>query len=89
MDNALMTIGVSIRLEIARLEALMEIRRLRWLSRRVDHPRWLLMSHRVALVLMELRSAVRSVQSDPFRVLSMIVIAVTLLLLVLLLLFHE
>ena len=66
----------------------MEVRRLRWLSRRINHP-WLLVGHRVALMLMELRSTMRPVQSHPFRVLSMIMIAVTLLLLGLLLLFHE
>lgn len=67
----------------------MEVRRLRRLGSRVDHPRRLLVGHRVALMLMELRRAVRSVQSHPFRVLPVIVVAVTLLLLVLLLLFHE
>lgn len=67
----------------------MEVWRLRRLGSRVDHPRWLLMRHRVALMLMELRCAVRPVQSHPFRVLPVIVVAVTLLLLVLLLLFHE
>lgn len=67
----------------------MKVRRLGRLSRRVNHPRWLLMGHRVALMLMEFRSAVRPVQSHPFRVLSVIVIAVTLLLLILLLLFQE
>lgn len=67
----------------------MKVRRLRWLGRRINHPWWLLMSHRVALVLMELRCTMRPVQPHPFRVLPMIVITVTLLLLVLLLLFHE
>jgi len=67
----------------------MKVRRLRRLGRRVDHPRRLLMRHRVALMLMELWSTMRPVQPHPFRILSVIVIAVTLLLLILLLLLHE
>lgn len=63
----------------------MKIRRLGWLGARVNHSLWLLMIHRVTLVLVKLRGSMRTVQPHSFRILAVIVLTVSLLRLILLL----
>lgn len=67
----------------------MKVRGLRWLGSRIHHAGWLLVCHRVALVLMKLWRSVWTVEPYSFRILSVIVVAVSLLLLILLLKFRK